>query len=108
MFSTPHLAERHVNRLRLCVGTLVLTVLAASCTHDARRFAGPSRGPTFSSVASRSQSSLSTDADEFLVEYTGSTSRLNPAVASVGGAVARLLTERALAVVSGLNSRHAG
>ena len=107
MFSTPHLAERHVNRLRLCAGTLVLTVLAASCTHDARRFAGPSRGPTFSSVASRSQSSLSTDADEFLVEYTGSTSRLTAAVASVGGAVARVLPELGLATVTGLDDARA-
>ena len=78
---------------------LVLAVLAASCTHDARRFAGPTRGPSFSSVASRSQSSLSTDADQFLVEYTGSTSRLTAAVASVGGAVARVLPEIGLATV---------
>jgi len=70
---------------------LVLAVLAASCTHDARRFAGPTRGPSFSRVASSSQAPLWTDADEFLVEYAGSTSRVTAAVASVGGAVARVL-----------------
>ena len=96
-----------MNRLRLCAGTLVLAVLAASCTHDARRFAGPTRGPSFSSVASRSQSSLSTDADQFLVEYTGSTSRLTAAVASVGGAVARVLPEIGLATVTGLDDARA-
>ena len=96
-----------MNRLRLCAGTLVLAVLAASCTHDARRFAGPTRGPSFSSVASRSQSSLSTDADKFLVEYTGSTSRLTAAVASVGGAVARVLPEIGLATVTGLDDARA-
>src|SRR5437016_14467324 len=103
MFSTPHLAERHVNRLRLCAGMLVLAVLAASCTHDARRFAGPTRGPSFSRVASSSQAPLWTDADEFLVEYAGSTSRVTAAVASVGGAVACVRPEVGSAAVGGMD-----
>ena len=92
-----------MNRLRSPAGMLVLAVLAASCTHDARRFAGPTRGPSFSRVASSSQAPLWTDADEFLVEYAGSTSRVTAAVASVGGAVARVLPEVGLATVTGLD-----
>ena len=96
-----------MNRLRLSAGTLVLAALAASCTHDARRFAGPTRGPSFSSVASRSQSSLLADADQFLVEYAGSADRLTAAVASVGGTVARVLPEVGLATVTGLDDARA-
>ena len=96
-----------MNRLRSPAGMLVLAVLAASCTHDARRFAGPTRGPSFSRVASSSQAPLWTDADEFLVEYAGSTSRVTAAVASVGGAVARVLPEVGLATVTGLDDASA-
>src|SRR2546430_4084564 len=82
---------------------LLWAVLAAICTHAAGRLGGPTRGPSFSRVASSSQAPVWTDADEFLVEYAGSTSRVTAAVASVGGAVARVLPEVGLATVTGLD-----
>jgi len=93
-----------VNRLRLCAGTLVLAVLPASCTHDARRFAGPTRGPSFSGVASSNPGSLWTDAEDYVVEYSGSGAQLAAAVTAAGGHLVRIHPEINVATVDGLST----
>ena len=91
-----------MNRLRLSAGTLVLAALAASCTHDARRLAGPTRGPSFSSIGSSSQGSLWTDADDYVVEYAGSGAQLAAAVTAASGHLVRIHPEVNVATVDGL------
>ena len=93
-----------MNLLRLPVGTLVLAVLAASCTHDARRLIGPDRGPSFSGVASNSQGSGWTDADDYVIEYAGSGAQVAAAVAAAGGHVVRIHPEVNVATVDGLSA----
>ncbi len=93
-----------MNLLRLPAGTLVLAVLAASCTHDARRLIGPDRGPSCSGVASNSQGSGWTDADDYVIEYAGSGAQVAAAVAAAGGHVVRIHPEVNVATVDGLSA----